>query len=200
MLVTLDIMAQAFPALPRDQAQANMPFLNATLDRFDIDTNRRIAAFFAQIGHESLDLTVLHELPHRKVIETCNYCKRNGPHDAGAQYEGRVDLGNTKPGFGVKYVGRGWLQNTGYANYYRLTQALGIDFLHSPELLETAECAALAAGLFWHDRKLNDHADVDDFDGITFRVNGGYNGKPDRDRRWAICKRALGVVDVKITA
>jgi predicted chitinase len=55
--------------------------------------------------------------------------------ESGAQYEGRQDLGNTQPGDGVKFKGRGYVQVTGRKNYDRWSKFLGIDAIANPALL-----------------------------------------------------------------
>jgi predicted chitinase len=187
-MITLDIMVVAFAKLPRDTAKNYVPLLNAAMDRFDINTPRRIACFLAQIGHESLDLTHFEEMSSGRA------------YDPDVNPRLAAMLGNLKVGDGPRYKGRGAIQTTGLKNVTRVSHVLGIDFIRSPELLATPDCAFLAAGVFWADNFLNGHADRDDFDGITLRINGGFNGKPDRDRRWGICKRLLGVSDVTASA
>ena len=151
--------------------------INLTLERFEINTLRRIAAFLAQIGHESGSLRWVREIW--------------GPTLAQQRYEGRKDLGNTQPGDGRRYMGRGLIQITGRANYAAVGEALGIDCVTSPEVLESPLYAALSAGWYWHKRKLNGFADDGDFVSITRRINGGTNGMEDRVARYKLALTLL---------
>lgn len=136
--------------------------LNKTMERFEINTPLRQAAFIAQIAHESGSFQYVREIA------------------SGKAYEGRKDLGNTIEGDGIKFKGRGLIQITGRANYDSLSKAFGVDFISNPSLLEGAEFAAMSAGWFWNTKKLNSLADKGDFITITKRINGGVNGLKDR--------------------
>lgn len=149
--------------------------INATLSRYNINTPLRVAHFLAQIGHESCGLNAVRE------------------YASGAAYEGRKDLGNTQPGDGVRFRGRGLIQITGRVNYYALGRAFGVDFEANPPLLESATYAALSAGWYWASRNLNELADRNFFDTITKRINGGTNGYADRMSRFLVAAAALGV-------
>lgn len=149
--------------------------LTAAMAEFEIDTPRRQAAFLAQLAHESGSLKYVKELAD------------------GRGYEGRKDLGNTSPGDGVKYKGRGLIQVTGKANYRACGLALGLDLLASPELLETPENASRSAGWFWKWKSLNQHADLDRFGALTRAINGGFNGLDDRIQHWLRCRKVLGL-------
>lgn len=140
--------------------------INTALHTYDITTTPRICAFLAQVGHESGGLRYSRELW--------------GPTKQQAGYEGRADLGNTSPGDGYRYRGRGLIQITGRANYEACGRCLGVDFVKFPERMETPMNAALSAGWFWSTRNLNALADARDFTGITRRINGGTNGLSDR--------------------
>lgn len=147
--------------------------LNDAMDEFQINTPTRQAAFLAQIGHESGSLRYVRELA------------------SGQAYEGRADLGNTEPGDGVKFKGRGLIQITGRANYAACGAALGEDLLGTPEILELPEQAARSAGWFWLTHGCNELADSGNFQKLTRRINGGLNGLAERTAIWGRAKEQL---------
>jgi putative chitinase len=100
-------------------------------------------------------------------------------------------LGNKVNGDGFKYRGRGLIQVTGRANYAACGEALGLDLINRPELLEQPQYAAMSAAWFWSFRGLNTLADQSDFLKITKRINGGTNGLADRQ---ALYDKALKVL------
>ncbi|NLT99795.1 MAG: glycoside hydrolase family 19 protein, partial [Pseudomonas lundensis] len=102
-------------------------------------------------------------------------------------------LGNTPEadGDGQKYRGRGLIQITGRANYITCGEALALDLINQPELLEKPQHACMSAAWFWASRGLNTLADAGQFDKITQRINGGQNGAADRQALYA---RALKVL------
>jgi putative chitinase len=151
--------------------------ISAAMALWAIDSEARQAAFIAQIGHESGRLVYVRELW--------------GPTPAQARYEGREDLGNTQPGDGKRFMGRGLIQITGRANYVRAGQALDLPLTDQPELLEQPSNAALSAAWFWNVHGLNELADAGDFQTITRRINGGMNGYQDRLALLALAKNAL---------
>lgn len=151
--------------------------INLTLHRYDITTAPRIAAFLAQIGHESGRLRYAAEIW--------------GPTAAQRRYEGRQDLGNIHPGDGKRYMGRGLIQITGRSNYEDVSAAIGVDFLGSPHLLETTLYAAMSAGWYWDSHLLNALADVGDFNRITRVINGGTNGLKDRVAMLEIARKVM---------
>ena len=154
-----------------------VPVLNAAMGHYQIIGPKRVAAFIAQIGHESGQLKYVKEIW--------------GPTAAQAKYEGRKDLGNTVVGDGSKYRGRGLIQITGRANYMACGEALGLDLIKQPELLEKPQHACMSAAWFWATKGLNTLADAGQFDKITQRINGGQNGATDRQVLYA---RALKVL------
>lgn len=163
-------LAQAMnipPARAEDWADA----LTAAMVGGQINTRLRIAAFLAQIGHESGSLV---------------YVKELGGPSYFAKYEGRKDLGNIRQGDGVKFCGRGLIQITGRENYARASGAIFGDdtLLHSPQILEEPFYAAKSAVWYWSTRNLNALADQDRFTDITRAINGGTNGLEDRKARY----------------
>lgn len=165
------------------------PFIARALDLSECSTVRRKAAWLAQIGHESGNLRYTREIW--------------GPTPQQLRYEPGTllakRLGNTEPGDGMRFMGRGLLQTTGRANYRQCTTSMsslvkGInvpDFEEEPERLQQPEWAALSAALFWKTRNLNRFADSGDFVELTRRINGGYNGLAHRQHLYVA---AMGVL------
>lgn len=160
-----------------DRAQTFQPIIDQAASDFEINTPERMAAFLAQVGHESGGLHWLTELW--------------GPTETQRRYEGRADLGNTQPGDGARFKGRGLIQVTGRANYQKASDALATDFIGTPELLADPENAVRSAMWFWQSHGLNEQADVGNFERITRIINGGLNGQAERLALWAKAKEAL---------
>lgn len=170
-------------------AQKFMEHINETCSLYQINTPIRQLCFLAQVGHESGGLFYTEELA------------------SGQAYEGRLGLGNTVPGDGVRFKGRGLIQITGRSNYQSLSNAFGVDFISQPTLLggknvnqctpDQLKYAARSAGWYWNSRKLNKLADLiniekpidegqnlETYKLITKKINGGLNGLADRLNRY----------------
>jgi putative chitinase len=165
--------------------------LNETFQRYDINTPLRMAAFIGQCHHESGGFNTLHEnlnysaaglcktWPSRfPTLEAAQPYNRNPDMIANKVYSGR--MGNTEDGDGALYIGRGCIQLTGKTSYTLAGDALGVDFMHSPDLVAVPKYAALTAGWFWNKRGLNKEADAKDYTGMTRKINGGIIGLEDR--------------------
>ena len=180
--ITADLLRRAV-GCSQDDATRFAPFLAVVCETYGINTPARLAAFLAQIGHESVSFKFVREIA------------------SGAAYEGRADLGNTRPGDGERYRGRGLIQVTGRANYRALTERLrarlGVvqvpNFEDTPVALEDTRWAALSAGDYWDSHGLNALADIGDFKKITKKINGGLTGLDDRLARWEKAKQAIAV-------
>ena len=104
---------------------------------------------------------------------------------------GVAQLGNTQPGDGGRFRGRGAKQTTGRANYTRVKDLTGLDLLAHPELLEDPDNGMKAAAIFWTDKKCNLLADADDIKALTLKINGGTNGLTDRTAALVRAKAVL---------
>ncbi|MBI6634012.1 glycoside hydrolase family 19 protein [Pseudomonas paralactis] len=176
MLITEQQLLHILPNAGRNVG-IFVPALNTAMNHYGIVGAVRVAAFIAQVGHESGQLRYVREIW--------------GPTKQQAGYEGRADLGNTTKGDGSKYRGRGLIQITGRANYAACSEALGLDLISNPQLLEVPRHAAMSAAWFWSTRALNTLADQGEFVKITRRINGGENGLADRQ---ALYEKALKVL------
>ena len=101
--------------------------------------------------------------------------------------------GDINSGDAFRYRGRGIMQVTGRAGYTQVAQALNIDCVNHPELLEQPEYAALSAAWFWDNRHLNFYADKQDILTITKKINGGTNGLDDRKALYDKARKVLNV-------
>lgn len=172
-------LAQAMGRVPGVDYAAMLPHIEEAMRAASCTTPLRAAHFLAQVGHESAGLRYMEEIA------------------SGAAYEGRADLGNTRPGDGRRFKGRGPIQLTGRANYRAFTrwaQNAGHtthDFEANPHLLSQPEWGFLAASYYWTVARpdLNSQADRDDLEAVTRSINGGLNGLADRRQRLHRCKQ-----------
>jgi putative chitinase len=139
----------------------------------NLNTPLRQAHFLSQLAHESAGFRTTTEFA------------------SGKAYEGRKDLGNTQPGDGVRFKGRGLIQVTGRQNYAQMGKLLGQDFVADPKLAAAFPWAALTAAEYWKSRNINRAADKDDVRTVTRLINGGFNGLDDRIKYLAKAKDAL---------
>jgi len=91
-------------------------------------------------------------------------------------YENNKDLGNTQPGDGARYHGRGFIQLTGRANYATYGQLLHVPLEDDPDLALNAGVAAGVLALYFKNRGLPALARKGDWQGVRRGVNGGLNG------------------------
>lgn len=164
-----------------DRAVAFLDPLNRSMAEFGINTPARMAAFLAQIAHESGSLRYVRELASGSAYDTGRLAER---------------LGNTPEDDddGERYRGRGLIQITGTDNYRECSAALYGDHQHlldHPELLELPDAACRSAAWFWSSRGLNELADDGKFERITRKINGGLNGQADRLMNWGRAKAVL---------
>ncbi|KFA86704.1 hypothetical protein Q664_52795 [Archangium violaceum Cb vi76] len=172
--ISLEQLKAIMPRVPVAKASEYLGHLNAAMREREITSPKRAAAFLAQLAHESGELRYMEEIA------------------SGAAYEGRADLGNTQPGDGKRYKGRGPIQLTGRANYRTAGKALGVALEDNPTRAAEPDVAFRVAAWYWGSRGLNSLADTGNFREITRLINGGYNGMADREAFWAKAKATLG--------
>lgn len=153
----------------------------------------QIAHFVSQTAHESAGFTKLEEnlnytelglrktWPSRFNVVTARQMARKPELIANHVYGGR--LGNTQPGDGWRFRGRGIIQITGRANYRSATEAIYQDLrlLDNPDLLLQPEPAVASAFWYWDTNRL---AQITDVTALTRRINGGTIGLADRQQRF----------------
>jgi putative chitinase len=172
--LTLAELRAIMPHLSEAKAREYLHHLNEAMREARIlETVGRLAAFLAQLAFESGELRWMEEIA------------------SGDDYEGRARLGNTQPGDGRRYKGRGPIQLTGRANYRAAGEALDLDLEGNPTQVALPSVGFRVAGWYWTSRDINDLADAGDFVGVTRAINGGTNGL---DGRQVYHRRALQVL------
>lgn len=180
--------------------------LTNNLERYHITNPERLAAFLAQIAHESNFEPVRENLyytnPFRlasifpssfTAISAVGYLA-NPRATANRAYANRLGNGSEASGDGWKYRGGGLIQITGKANYRALSIASGVDYLKNPDLITDLDGAVTSACWWWDAHGLNALADIKAFSRITRVINGpALLGEADRERRWHLARAALGL-------
>jgi putative chitinase len=151
--------------------------LRPTLGGYGITSRLRIAHFLAQTCHESAGFRTTEEFA------------------SGDAYEGREDLGNTRPGDGRRFKGRGLIMLTGRANYREYGRALGVDLEGGPARAAEPVLSLCIACEYWKRRDVNAACDRDDLLRVTRLINGGLNGLKDRRALTAKAKAALARIE-----
>jgi putative chitinase len=209
IVVTVDEVLQLAPSARSSYRQA---FQNGQpiLDRYGIsETALRVIHFMAQVLHETAGLTI--------QFENLNYSaqrlpqvwpkrfKPKGPLDpqdyahnaqklADEVYGSR--MGNTAPGDGYAYRGRGLLQTTGKDSYREATNALRAatlsppDFVALPDEVISAQWCLGVAASEWFSKSCNTLADQDNIRKVTYAINGDQVGIGDR-MEWAARTKAM---------
>ena len=133
--------------------------------RYDVSSPLRMAHFIGQGAHETQGFRFFTEY--------------GGPSYF-AKYDGRKELGNTHPGDGYAFRGRGIFMITGRYNYEVYSKRLSVDLTNHPERAADPDMATLTACVFWNDHGLSTLADTDNCEAITRKINGGLNGLAER--------------------
>ncbi len=211
-LLTVDQLRVMIPT--NKEVEAWCEELNKALPKYDITSPQRIAGFISQCAHESMDFNALSEnLNYREETLNKIFSRYFGPGKRNAAEYARnpekianyvymdefrtSKLGNTQPGDGWRFRGRGLKQLTGRDNYTRFAKDYDMTAEQAAEWLETKEGALASALWFWNTKNLNTVADTGDVVRLTKIINGGDIGLADRQARYT---RAMAALGGKITA
>jgi putative chitinase len=211
-VITPALLLRVFPG-SNDAVAALWQALDDSVHEFEVARPRRLAAFLAQVGHESARLTRLEENLNYSGDALWRVFRRHfaDPAEAGQYhrqperianrvYANRMGNRDEASGDGWRYRGRGLIQVTGTANYRACSEALFGDrqfLLDHPEELARPVTACRSAGWYWRDvakaNTLADQGTESAFREITRRINGGFHGMDDRLGLWRRAKDVLGV-------
>lgn len=176
------------------------------LPKYEINTPKRIAGFFAQCGHESMNFKALSEnLNYREETleklfskyfskagrKAADYAKQ--PEKiANVIYASRMGNGDTASGDGYRFRGRGVIQLTGRDNYTAFGKSVGMTPEQVIDYVQTKKGALESACWYWNSRKINAACDEGDIVKVTKLVNGGTIGLDDRRKHYEQALAVLG--------
>ena len=209
-LLTVDQLRAMIPT--NKEADAWCEELNKALPKYGITTPERIAGFVSQCAHESQEFQALSEnLSYRQETLLKVFPRYFGPGKRNAaEYAKNPEkianyvymdefrtskLGNTQPGDGWRFRGRGLKQLTGRDNYTRFAKDYDMTAEEAAVWVETKEGALASALWFWNTNNLNPIADTGSVSALTKKINGGNIGLSDRQARY---DKAMAVLTGKI--
>ena len=166
----LELVRRLFPATKPANINRYLPYVAAALGAVGLNDRLMVCAALGTIRAESEGFLPIAEYPSR-------FNTRPGQAPFG-NYEGSKVLGNTEPGDGARFKGRGFVQLTGRFNYQRYSQALGIDLLNQADLANAPEVASMLLARFLADRAvaLRRALEAGQFAQARKMVNGGAHG------------------------
>lgn len=190
--------------------------MNEAFERFEIHSPLRVAAFIAQVGHESTRLTRIEEnlnysanglvrtFPDYFTADTAKEFAYKPMKIANRIYANKGGNGDEASGDGWKFRGRGLIQNTLQRNYMLRGKRL-VDnpqyFLDNPDLLLEPDWAVRSSADYWDENNLNANADINSeaqFRLLTRKINRALRGLDDRLHLWRVAKPILGITDAEI--
>ena len=207
-MITPEILKQCLPEATMQACETFAEPLAEACEKFEINTPQRLAAFIAQVGHESGNLRFVKEnlnysaqglrkifpkyFPNDEIAQ--QYASRPNKQEAIANrvYASRMGNGPEESGDGWRYRGRGLIQLTGRDNYAWFAASLSISPEEATEYLGTFEGAAQSACWFWENNNLNKEADAGDIKTMTRKINGGYIGLEDRIKHYNHALHVMG--------
>lgn len=215
MVITLEQLTQAFPTVTANTAKLLVTALNKYMSQYGIDKPLQVAAFLAQVGHESGGFTRTTEnmnysadrlrvvfkkyftskdkIKDSELLQKALAYSRNPQKIGSYVYANRMGNGDEASGEGYKHRGVGYIQITGKDNQTKMAQSLGMELDEAIEYAKTVEGAVHTACIFWAENKLNKFADTQGMVGLTKAINGGTIGLEDRIKKYKLCTRVLGL-------
>jgi hypothetical protein len=173
--VTAAKVKQMFPATLLSAIQANLPHVLAGLAGEGLTDKPMALMALSTIRAETAGFKPIDEGKSR-------FNTRDAPFD---RYEPGTSvgdtLGNTKPGDGPKFKGRGYVQLTGRGNYTAIGGQLGIDLVADPAMANDPKLAGRILARFIKNKEAAVRAALarNDLTKARELVNGGSHGLDD---------------------
>ena len=207
-ILTRDMLAAMIPG--NDKVDMWFKAIEEVFPKYEINTVERIAGFIAQCAHESNNFRSLEEnlnYSEDALLRVFGRYFGKAPKASAAEYARNPEkianrvyndefrkykMGNTQPGDGWLFRGRGLKQLTGRENYTKFGKSVKMSAEQAAEYVATEKGAIESACWFWNNKKLNAIADTGDIKKLTKVINGGDIGLADRTSRYENALEVLG--------
>ena len=207
-ILTKDMLAAMIPG--NDKVDMWFEAIEEIFPKYEINTVERIAGFIAQCAHESNNFRSLEEnlnYSEDALLRVFGRYFGKAPKASASEYARNPEMianrvyndefrkykmGNTQPGDGWMFRGRGLKQLTGRENYTKFGKSGKMTAEQASEYVATEKGAIESACWFWKNKKLNAIADTGDIKKLTKVINGGDIGLADRTSRYDSAIEILG--------
>ena len=199
-ILTKDMLAAMIPG--NDKVDMWFKAIEEIFPKYEINTPERMAGFIAQCAHESNNFRSLEEnlnYSEDALLRVFGRYFGKAPKASASEYARNPEMianrvyndefrkykmGNTQPGDGWMFRGRGLKQLTGRENYTKFGKSVKMSAEQAAEYVATEKGAIESACWFWNNKKLNAIADQCDIVKMTKKINGGDIGLADRTSRY----------------
>ena len=207
-ILTKDMLAAMIPG--NDKVDMWFEAIEEIFPKYEINTVERIAGFIAQCAHESNNFRSLEEnlnYSEDALLRVFGRYFGKAPKASASEYARNPEMianrvyndefrkykmGNTQPGDGWMFRGRGLKQLTGRENYTKFGKSVKMSAEQAAEYVATQKGAIESACWFWNNKKLNAIADTGNIKKLTKVINGGDIGLADRTSRYDSAIEILG--------
>jgi putative chitinase len=204
--MTKELLLKMYPQSTDNVRTRYVTFFDPYFAKYGINTPQRQAMFFAQIGHESAQMTRVEESLNYSAEgllsvfgkyftkETAAEFARKPEQIANRVYANRMGNGDEASGDGWNYRGRGLIQITGKNNYADFDKESTTGCVKNPQMIkDIPELTVYSACWWWRAHGCNELADTGSVEAVTKRINGGLNGINDRKQLYASISKIFGI-------
>ena len=132
--------SRVFPATKPANIARYLPYVEAALAMAKLTDRAMVLGALGTIRAETEGF-----VPITEFVSSFNTKPGSPPYSS---YDNRPSLGNTQPGDGAKFKGRGFVQLTGRANYTKFSGPIGLSIVDQPDLANAPEVAAVLLAAF----------------------------------------------------
>ena len=185
--LTAAVVQQMFPGTKLSNIAANLPFVVDGLRAKLLTDKQMLNMALSTIRVETAGFVPISEGQSHFNTANTPFDK----YDAGTLIG--KNLGNTQPGDGPKFRGRGYVQLTGRSNYKQIGDQVGVDLIANPDLANDPATAGKILAQFLKNKEgvIRGFLQGGDLTHARIAVNGGTHGLSDFSAAYTIGEKIL---------